>query len=382
MGFPPNSVNVTGALTKQLPGLDCIRFAAACLVMIFHLSYWCVVWPGAPTNTLLTGIQPAEWAWFGWVGVEIFFVLSGFVIAFSASQSSPGLFLRSRILRLAPAAWICATLCASLLLTTRLAAPSDVMPAWLRTILFWPQGPWVDDVFWTLGVEISFYGLVLITSFLAPNRLRELAWGLAALSFVYWVAAAIWDLHRVVLGRIADLLLLKHGGFFAVGMMLFSWQKSPVSKNDILFFSAAVLACLAEIGAVTESKTDALPGEFNVFVPWMIWFLATFFIWISAESATLNRLLYRFKGHLRSAGHATYPLYLLHTLVGSVIIHSLPLSTPSSLKVAIGAVCSIVIAFLVAAFPEPLIRTQLKRLLVHCEEYIQEKTTIIRKDRI
>src|SRR5712675_1260110 len=51
----------------------------------------------------------APYTWFGWVGVEIFFVISGFVIANSASKSSATEFLVGRALRLYPAVWVCAT---------------------------------------------------------------------------------------------------------------------------------------------------------------------------------------------------------------------------------------------------------------------------------
>jgi exopolysaccharide production protein ExoZ len=52
----------------------------------------------------------AQFTWFGWVGVEVFFVISGFVITNSARGASPIEFLKGRVLRLYPAAWICATL--------------------------------------------------------------------------------------------------------------------------------------------------------------------------------------------------------------------------------------------------------------------------------
>ena len=51
----------------------------------------------------------AVFTWFGWVGVEVFFVISGFVIANSASKTSPIEFLISRALRLYPAVWVCST---------------------------------------------------------------------------------------------------------------------------------------------------------------------------------------------------------------------------------------------------------------------------------
>ena len=57
---------------------------------------------------LSAGLAP--WGSFGWIGVEIFFVISGYVIASSAEGAAPRTFLRRRAQRLLPAAWVCATI--------------------------------------------------------------------------------------------------------------------------------------------------------------------------------------------------------------------------------------------------------------------------------
>jgi exopolysaccharide production protein ExoZ len=63
-------------------GLDLIRFAAALMVVVFHFSWQ----------------QPDPQVSFspGWVGVEIFFVISGFVIMGSACKATPVEFLERR----------------------------------------------------------------------------------------------------------------------------------------------------------------------------------------------------------------------------------------------------------------------------------------------
>jgi peptidoglycan/LPS O-acetylase OafA/YrhL len=77
-------------------GIDALRCLSAVLVAIFHFTYY----------------NPnARWGMpFGWVGVEVFFVISGVVIANSASAASPKEFVIGRFLRLYPAAWIAAPL--------------------------------------------------------------------------------------------------------------------------------------------------------------------------------------------------------------------------------------------------------------------------------
>src|SRR5258706_15154943 len=84
--------------------------------------FWSWAWvsigvPGFERYVAADVLYPsaAPFTWFGWGGVEIFFVISGFVIANSASRSSPTEFLLGRALRLYPAVWVCATAHAMLL---------------------------------------------------------------------------------------------------------------------------------------------------------------------------------------------------------------------------------------------------------------------------
>ena len=85
---------------RHIVGLDVVRFVAATMVMVFHLAFWS--WAGSGTIAHLMPNLPAfpeltPVAWLGWVGVEIFFVLSGFVIAYSSEGSSAFAFFRSRL---------------------------------------------------------------------------------------------------------------------------------------------------------------------------------------------------------------------------------------------------------------------------------------------
>src|ERR1700750_2863052 len=105
-------------MKNHFPILDPLRFAAALGAAVLHLTFWS--WAGSSPGVapgfehcVSAGLQfqsAAPFTWFGWVGVEIFFVISGFVIANSAAKSSPSEFLRGRALRLYPAVWVCATL--------------------------------------------------------------------------------------------------------------------------------------------------------------------------------------------------------------------------------------------------------------------------------
>src|SRR5580692_7749566 len=93
------------AIKNHFSLLDPLRFGAAFGVALFHQLFWSWAWvsighPGFE-RTVAADVQypsAAPFTWFGWVGVEIFFVISGFVIANSASRSSPKQFLVGRAL--------------------------------------------------------------------------------------------------------------------------------------------------------------------------------------------------------------------------------------------------------------------------------------------
>ena len=122
------------------------------------------------------------------MGVEIFFVISGFVIANSASKSSPKEFLFGRALRLYPAVWIASTLSLLILLIFLRDKASEFILPYFQAMLLIPKGingKWLDAVYWTLAAEMAFYGLVFCTLLTKKITLRHLAWGLTIYSAAF-----------------------------------------------------------------------------------------------------------------------------------------------------------------------------------------------------
>src|SRR3954451_8425712 len=162
---------------------------------MFHQMFWSWAWvsigvPGFERTVAADVLYPSAvpYTWFGWVGVEIFFVISGFVIANSASTSSPRQFLLGRALRLYPAVWVCATATLIVLLLFGSGPASEFILPYIHAMLLVPEGVTkqsLDVVYWTLAAEMTFYVVVFCAMLTKRITLRRLAFGLTVWSAVF-----------------------------------------------------------------------------------------------------------------------------------------------------------------------------------------------------
>ena len=361
-------------------GLDAVRFFSACAVCVFHLGFyaWAAeyssmerIFAHAATFDLLTPI-----AWMGWIGVQIFFVISGFVIANSANGATPFGFLRSRMLRLWPAAWVCATIT----LLVRMAWGEDfggqLDGLWYHSLLLWPKGEWIDGVYWSLAIEIVFYGLVFLL-LLTRNfrRLPAMAWAMTLVSAAFitmsWLdtsgLVAQGDWFRAIAAQ-AELLPLRHGVYFAVGIWLWMLSNKSLSGAHWIGLGLAAVFGLAEIELrAWEMQTVEAPASFGqlLLAPALVWLLAVAFI--AACTQRPDRFAPRTeasKTRLKLVGKITYPLYLVHSIVGAAAIASLiAAGVPPYLALAMAVALVIGVAALVALYGEALAARPLKALL-------------------
>jgi peptidoglycan/LPS O-acetylase OafA/YrhL len=86
-----------------LPGLDLLRLFAALLILLDDLGAFSAAHPGVGPPFAFQPLNLASR--FGWVGVEIFFVISGFGLAISANRRTASEFIKRRLIRIMPVLW-------------------------------------------------------------------------------------------------------------------------------------------------------------------------------------------------------------------------------------------------------------------------------------
>lgn len=354
--------------TGHVHGIDLLRFLAALSVVLFHFSLFGVAAPtyGATGPDAAFAFLPGAVS-AGWIGVQFFFVLSGFVIAQSATGASWRGFFEKRAIRILPALWICATL--SLLVRVAAGEPlPERLLDWLRTALLSPKGPYIDGVVWTLVVEAVFYALVGVSLALQQGLggpqsqwLQRLAVLLGAVSGLFLLFHSATVALGLQLSPPLDwfgfkVLLLHHGVYFALGMTLFSITRTGPTTTRLAFTALLVLLCLLEIRLKADTR-----GELVVAAVVWLSMLAALVLSTTTRAALVAQT--RIRGLLTTLGKVSYPLYLGHLVLGMYLVPQLAVFIDNRMLLLV--VCLLVITTLalwVALGPEPWGQQRLRRL--------------------
>jgi peptidoglycan/LPS O-acetylase OafA/YrhL len=222
-----------------------LRGIAALLVLLHH-----VAWKNEQHGENLLG-----WLRIGEVGVDIFFVVSGFVMCHATRDSSVrlGAFVRHRIIRVIPLYWVMS----SIALLVFLVKPGLVNSSGGETgvvasflLLPLPEGgKYLVQVGWTLAYEVYFYLLFSVGLLLERRAGRAVVIAmlvaLVALGRLDAPAGRVWAFLT------SDLLLE-----FAAGMLLYSFFETkhavhPLAACGLFALGAAQLIRCNEAGAIS-----------------------------------------------------------------------------------------------------------------------------------
>jgi peptidoglycan/LPS O-acetylase OafA/YrhL len=345
---------------RHIAGLDLIRLAAALLVLSFHLGFY--LWTGADSTAAAILDRPeisypelAPFTWFGFIGVEIFFVISGFVIAASAAQSDARRFLAGRLLRLYPTSILFATI--GVLIALSLGTYDDTAARFLRSLLLWPTGPWIDGAFWTLGVEMLFYAAVaLLLAADGPRRLETLGLVIGLVSTLQHLLDH-FDIGMDYLP--SKLLLLEHGTHFAVGMTLQAIMVRGATLRRIVALFLFAGGGLLEIDPVAADRAAMAHLESWAVLPGLL-YLGAIVLMAWSAAAPGGPIRQRIA---RPIGLMTYPLYLAHNLSGAAMMRAaLAAGLGRYEALAVGAGGAVLVAFLVSTLVEPRLKAFALRL--------------------
>lgn len=308
---PPLS---TSRKPRRLHVLDGMRLAAAVMVVMYHyMAYG--GWP-RPVAEIFPETFPI--ASYGYLGVELFFLISGFVICMSAWGRPLKDFFVSRVVRLYPAYWfavIATSVAVAVIPGGRGHLPwNDILTN--LTMLQEPLGvaP-VDAVYWTLFAELRFYLLFALLAW----------WGLTYRRVLLF--CCVWGAATILVapappGPLRLLLMPEHSWFFIAGMAFYLMYR--FRPNLMLFGVVGVSYCASLAPAIDTYKKLTFLGDRPA---WPVLVLLAVFFGLMALVATGKLAGMRWTW-LPIAGALTYPLYLLHEFIGWELFRYFSHATP------------------------------------------------------
>ncbi|MEV5613495.1 acyltransferase [Streptomyces sp. NPDC052225] len=300
---------------SRLRALDGLRLIAALMVAAYHYGGRdgdvTKAWGSSPKTQFPT---LHEWFAYGPLGVQIFFVISGFVICMSGWGRPLRSFFASRVARLMPAYWAAVVLVTAVFALPAVAyhavSPSDALVN--LTMLQQPVGAdRVLGVCWTLWAELRFYALFALCVVLpGANRRRVVLF------------CAVWTMAAVIADAsgepFLDLVLMpEYAPFFIGGIGLYLVHRN---RRDVLAWgTVAVGWALGQHYAVAGMWHAPNPAFFSYRSSFGIVLVVTLgFVAVAAIACgLLHRVNWRW---LTTAGALTYPFYLVHEHLGWVAI--------------------------------------------------------------
>lgn len=313
----------------------------------------------------------------GWVGVNLFFLISGFVILMTLERCDGfGEFLARRWSRLFPAMLLAsiAILALSQLLGDKMprgrADLIDLLPGLtfsIPTFWTWLLGRPVDEldgVFWTLYVEMGFYLLYGLLFFRLGWRRGLMAFALVWIATIVssrlakaaglaWLAQAVTPLQWIG---------AEYHGWFVAGALFF---KAAESGSSRLFGAAALLGIASALTSDLWQPGDAVSKA---------WLVACVILFAAAMRSRQLQVLLEDR-RLMFAGAVSYPLYLLHNEIGVGLINTARIWMPAPLWPLLPVLMlamMLLAAWLIARFVEPPLTRKLRDLLLPASVRLQD----------
>ena len=324
---PKPSVEVAGPSHKHLPALDGVRGLAIVLVLVSHLMLF-----NDRTGSRL-GDSLSALRGLGWAGVDLFFVLSGFLITgilydtLNDSHYFRSFYMR-RFLRIFPLYYGFLLLLLILGNWTHVAwgGRQYVLLTYMQNTTLWfpvtdfHPGVWADlDHFWSLAVEEQFYLFWPLLVFLVRGRRSLIALALALSGFALCLRIAMYlhgaspltifmltpcRMDTLLLGGCAALVLRGDSGWIPYRWML-----------PIALAAAAIIACYT----LWHLGSDMRAGFFGATFGYLVIALGCVALLLaSLDPASFAQRVFRWQ-FLRALGKYSYGIYVLHIFVARLV---------------------------------------------------------------
>ena len=283
--------------------IDLLRFIAAFTILLYHYTY--AIPRVAPSFPYTFSI--GRFFRYGYLSVDLFFIISGYVIMLSAYGKTPRQFIRSRVFRLYPAYWISCVMMFAFLAVASASNPRvphvSVVQFLFNLTMFQEFFGYasINNVYWTLTYELSFYIIIVII-------IAFKGWDHILYILSIWLAYTFIAGPRATNNYLSLVLIPKYSANFIAGILFYLLRKrmySPWKLYGLLVVSFAL--SLRSAKQVRYDLEVLFTDHFSfALIAGIIGCFFLVFWWISVYQPDFSRQTFFSK-----LGALTYPLYLI-----------------------------------------------------------------------
>ncbi|MEU0928333.1 acyltransferase family protein [Streptomyces malaysiensis] len=349
-----------GGHPVRLRALDGLRLLAALMVAAYHYGgrdgEITQAWGSSPRTQFPT---LSSYFAYGCLGVQIFFVISGFVICMSGWGRPLRSFFASRVSRLYPAYWVAIILVTGVFalpwVAYKAVSPSDALVN--LTMLQQPLG--VDRVLgvcWTLWAELRFYALFALFVVL-PGATRH---RVVLFCAVWTLGSAFAEASNLPL---LDVVLMpEYSSYFIGGMGIYLLHR--FGHDALAWGIIGISFLIGQHYAIRELWHPANVDAFSYRSATAI-IAVVAFGYAAVTLIALGKLNWANWRWLTVAGALTYPFYLVHEHLGWVAVWAFhqKLGIPSYGTFALTVLVMLGLAWVLYRYVEQRLTPMIKRSL-------------------
>ena len=288
---------------SRLEYIDALRVVGALVVILFHY------FSNGISSGLVTSIELtpfAEITKYGYLGVQLFFAVSGYLILMSTNRSA-WQFAKGRIKRIYPLYWMAIIVITGITFLPTLSKTQPDFVQFLASITMFPtafdQG-WIDGAHWFMLVEIQLYLFIFVALKLGVGKYLPIIFPIWSIIIFTWY---LFDLNRFNIWYLYGPFSFICGG--AIIYSIKQWGWNPLR----------IIGLLAAIGGGLYSRIGSLERlskirntEYSINVVTVI-VLIIFGLLLLTLLPKVSNI------HIPGAvflGALTYPLFLIHGRLG------------------------------------------------------------------
>ena len=328
--------------------LDIFRIVAITGVVLFHYTF-----RGFASDNMSQLSFPFFGAIFkyGYMGIYLFFMVSGYANALSSTSGHIKQFVISRICRLYPCFWIGVTLTSIVTLVLggdryHVSFAQYLVNLSMLNDLFGVEP--VDGAYWFLFQIIKFYIFVVIILMFKLGRYQEYVAGIWLLMSIAIKITHLYSMEPILMPELSS--------FIVAGIIFCTSQKNGW---NVYRYSVVICSLLFSIHSAYGDRSYFQQHYHTSISLAVIWVILSIF-YLGFYLITLRHKLVKESDRIVLFGATTYPLYLIHQNVGFMIFNFVGGCCNKYLVLFLTFSLMASVAFVITKYVEPYFRARLR----------------------